>query len=54
MKHILKCSKCSAYTVSDKCPKCSAKAVSPKPAKYSPADKYAKYRRIAKEEDMKD
>ena len=29
---------------------CKEKAYSPKPAKYSPEDKYGKYRRIAKKE----
>jgi H/ACA ribonucleoprotein complex subunit 3 len=35
------------------CPKCGEKAIMPKPPKYSPEDKYARYRRIAKEEDRK-
>jgi H/ACA ribonucleoprotein complex subunit 3 len=48
MKHIFKCTGCLEYTISNKCPKCGEKAVTPKPAKYSPQDKYAKYRRIAK------
>ncbi|PLW79602.1 ribosome biogenesis protein [Candidatus Woesearchaeota archaeon] len=48
MKHILKCENCKEYTISEKCPRCDGKAVTPKPAKYSPQDKYAKYRRIAK------
>ena len=50
MKHILKCTKCNKYTISEKCPDCNIIAVNPKPAKYSPQDKYAKYRRIAKQE----
>jgi len=32
----------------EKC--CNVKTLTPKPPKYSPADKYAKYRRMAKEE----
>ncbi|MBN2423125.1 RNA-protein complex protein Nop10 [Candidatus Woesearchaeota archaeon] len=47
MKHILKCSKCNKYTLSEKCA-CNGKAVSPKPAKYSPEDKYGDYRRKVK------
>lgn len=29
---------------------CDKKTISPKPAKYSPEDKYGKYRRIAKKQ----
>jgi len=36
------------------CPKCGAKTVPPKPAKYSPEDKYADYRRRAKEKGLKE
>ena len=49
MRHILKCEDCQEYTISEECPKCGKRAVSMKPAKYSPQDKYAKYRRIAKQ-----
>jgi H/ACA ribonucleoprotein complex subunit 3 len=38
----------------DKCPKCNLKTISPKPPKYSPEDKYAKYRRIASTEKRKE
>ncbi len=48
MKHILKCLSCRSYTMKDICPYCSGTAVSPNPPKYSPEDKYAKYRREAK------
>lgn len=37
----------------DVCPKCGGKAVQSKPPKYSPEDKYASYRRKAKEEMLK-
>jgi len=47
MKHILKCSKCSSYTLKETC-KCGGKAATIKPPKYSPEDKYADYRRKAK------
>lgn len=47
-KHILKCVVCGTYTMElehhDK------KTVSPKPMKYSPEDKFGKYRRLAKKE----
>tara|TARA_Y100000310_G_C20104725_1_gene544402 strand:- start:202 stop:363 length:162 start_codon:yes stop_codon:yes gene_type:complete len=48
MKKILKCPKCSEYTMQETCSKCNKKTINPKPAKYSPEDKYGKYRRIAK------
>ena len=47
MKHILKCTKCNTYTMKEKCD-CGSKAVTIVPAKYSPQDKYAEYRRKAK------
>tara|TARA_Y100000031_G_C7917534_1_gene246722 strand:+ start:193 stop:366 length:174 start_codon:yes stop_codon:yes gene_type:complete len=47
MKLILKCGKCSKYTLKDKC-SCGGKAITPKPAKFSPEDKYGSYRRKAK------
>lgn len=47
---ILKCMKCNTYTLKPKCPKCKTKTVSIKPAKFSPEDKYGKYRRKAKNE----
>lgn len=43
-----RCSECNVYTLKDKCPKCGRPAVSPRPPKYSPEDKYGKYRRAAK------
>ncbi|MFP4523271.1 MAG: nucleolar RNA-binding Nop10p family protein [Candidatus Nanoarchaeia archaeon] len=46
---MLKCEKCGSYGFSQGC-SCGAMRVFPKPPKYSPEDKYAKYRRIAKEE----
>ena len=49
MKHILKCEKCGEYSIKETC-KCGGKAVNPKPAKYSPDDPYAEYRRKAKKE----
>ncbi|MBW2973055.1 hypothetical protein KY346_01530 [Candidatus Woesearchaeota archaeon] len=47
IKHILKCNKCEAYTMKESC-KCGGKATTIVPAKYSPQDKYAEYRRKAK------
>ncbi len=34
------------------CPNCKAKCVSAKPAKFSVEDKYARYRRAAKREEL--
>lgn len=48
-KEILKCPNCNAYTLKDHCPKCDNKTISPKPAKFSPEDKFGKYRREYKE-----
>ena len=50
MKHILKCKSCGKYSLSEEC-SCKGKAVRPIPPKYSPDDKYADYRRKAKEEE---
>jgi H/ACA ribonucleoprotein complex subunit 3 len=52
MRHILKCQKCGGYSLKDKC-KCGCKSIMVKPPKYSPEDKYASYRRQAKEEQWK-
>ena len=51
MRHILKCISCGNYTLKGKC-KCGGKAVTPKPAKYTPEDKYGKYRREVKKENL--
>ncbi len=52
MKKIFKCSKCSKFTMKETCSKCKIKTINPKPAKYSPEDKYGKYRRIAKKSSL--
>jgi len=51
--HIIKCPKCNEYSLSETCAKCGEKTQSSIPAKYSPEDSYGKYRRQAKEEDLK-
>ncbi|MBR9676001.1 RNA-protein complex protein Nop10 [Candidatus Woesearchaeota archaeon] len=53
MKKIMRCNKCEEYTMKQTC-SCGEKTVIPRPAKYSPNDKYAKYRRIAKKDEMED
>ena len=47
-KEIFYCKTCHIYTLEKDCPKCKGKTISPKPGKYSPEDKYGKYRRLAK------
>ncbi len=46
MKKILRC--CGTYTLKEICQKCGSKSKNIAPAKYSPEDRYAKYRREAK------
>lgn len=41
---MLKCSSCGKYTISEKCPYCGEKTATVHPARYSPDDKYARYR----------
>ncbi len=44
-----KCLDCGRYTLkTDKCPYCSGKVRVPHPPKFSPEDKYGKYRRAMK------
>jgi H/ACA ribonucleoprotein complex subunit 3 len=45
MRNLLfKCQKCSRYTMEAKCPVCGEATKMAAPAKYSPDDKYARYR----------
>jgi len=39
-----KCPKCFQYTLKEKCPKCNEQTISAHPAKFSPDDKYMRYR----------
>jgi H/ACA ribonucleoprotein complex subunit 3 len=46
-----KCVQCARYTLSVvKCPYCGGLVRVPHPAKFSPQDKYAKYRRAMRDE----
>lgn len=40
-----KCVSCNNYTLKEKCPKCNEETKTCHPAKFSPDDKYMKYRR---------
>ncbi|MCF7866268.1 RNA-protein complex protein Nop10 [Candidatus Woesearchaeota archaeon] len=44
MTSILKCESCNSYGLSDVC-SCGSRRVTVKPAKFSPEDKYGRYRR---------
>ncbi len=46
---IRKCPRCGAYTLKDTCPKCGFKTVCAHPPRFSPIDKYVKYRVVIKE-----
>jgi len=48
-KHIMFCKKCKKFTIKDACA-CGSKTLTTKPAKYSPEDKWGKYRRRSKKE----
>ena len=39
-----KCVDCNQYTLKEKCPKCKGETASAHPAKFSPDDKYMRYR----------
>jgi H/ACA ribonucleoprotein complex subunit 3 len=41
---MLKCADCGNYTISEKCPRCGGNTVTVHPARFSPDDKYARYR----------
>ncbi len=41
---IRKCPKCGTYTLMDKCPKCGSQTKVAHPPRFSPEDRYVKYR----------
>tara|TARA_B100000676_G_scaffold228602_1_gene226816 strand:- start:190 stop:342 length:153 start_codon:yes stop_codon:yes gene_type:complete len=43
---IFECKSCNIFTISKKCPDCSSATSNPLPPRYSPEDKYGKYRRM--------
>lgn len=47
-KEMLKCPSCRSYGLREECP-CGGARITVVPAKYSPEDKYARYRRKYKE-----
>mgnify|MGYP000020469086 CR=1 FL=1 len=53
-KKIFKCTVCGAYTLrTDKCPKCGGIVRPAHPPRFSPLDKYGKYRRMIKMRSLK-
>ena len=43
-----RCPECAAYTMKEACPKCDAPTALAHPAKFSPDDKYSRYRLAAR------
>ncbi len=41
---MLKCPDCKTYTLKEKCPVCGQQTATVHPARYSPDDRYARYR----------
>ncbi len=48
---IRRCTGCSSYTLAGDCPKCKGDTRSAHPAKFSPDDKYMRYRLAKRYED---
>ena len=49
MRRLLrKCPNCGRYTLEEKCPNCKSATYSAHPPKFSPEDKYGKWRRKIK------
>ncbi|MBQ6218330.1 MAG: RNA-protein complex protein Nop10 [Methanosphaera sp.] len=45
-----KCRNCNEYTLQETCPECNEKTGVIFPARFSPQDKYGKYRRMLKKQ----
>jgi len=45
---LLRCRACGRYTLSPTCPACGGPTARPGPARYSPEDRYGRYRRALK------
>jgi len=48
MPNLLYCNKCNNYTLDTICNKCKEKTISRNPPRFSPQDRYGKYRRKLK------
>jgi H/ACA ribonucleoprotein complex subunit 3 len=49
---IRRCPACGRYTLSDSCPKCGRATVCPVPPRFSPDDRYGRYRRETLKEEF--
>jgi H/ACA ribonucleoprotein complex subunit 3 len=45
---IRRCPNCKTYTLKEVCPRCGSKTVSAAPPRFSPIDKYVRYRLMSK------
>jgi len=45
-KNMRRCPRCGRYSLDMSCPACGEKTCCPFPPRYSPEDRYGKYRRI--------
>ncbi|HIH69048.1 RNA-protein complex protein Nop10 [Methermicoccus shengliensis] len=43
---ILRCPACGRYTLKEMCPVCGTATASSRPARFSPQDRYGRYRRM--------
>ncbi|HLD13073.1 MAG TPA: RNA-protein complex protein Nop10 [Candidatus Nanoarchaeia archaeon] len=44
------CAACKLFTLKTSCPTCQGQVFSPRPPRFSPLDKWGKWRRLAKKE----
>lgn len=51
---ILRCNECMRYTLKEKCRECDAPTVNTFPPRYSPQDRYGKYRRMYHTDEKED
>ena len=52
-EHISQCAECRRYTLEKKCPSCHKETFRPLPPKFVLPDKYGKYRREVRREELK-
>ncbi|MGA1865866.1 MAG: RNA-protein complex protein Nop10 [Thermoplasmatota archaeon] len=51
---ILRCNECMRYTLKEKCRECDAPTVNTFPPRYSPQDRYGRYRRMYHTDEKED
>ncbi len=54
MPKIRKCKDCERYTMKENCPLCGKQTLIMEPPRYSPQDKYGKYRRLVKFKELEE